>query len=202
MTIPLSDEPITWLFVGDSITHGCVHTDSARSYVEHFNEAVRREGNRKTDVLLNTAVSGWTVGDLLKDFEHYAGRFRPDVCIVMFGTNDAQDGVEGVARYRAGLEEVVARLERDNARVVLQVPPPIHAVESGRDEIERYREVVRDVAAERELLLVDHPSDWEELDADGGYEHLLADHIHPGAEGHLRMAGLVLRTLGLSRLAN
>jgi acyl-CoA thioesterase I len=197
MTITLPTEPITWLFLGDSITHGCVHTADERSYVEHFNEVVRGEANRKTDVLVNTAVSGWRVGDVLGSFDHYAGRFSADVAFVMYGTNDATAGVDGVAGYRAGLEELVSRLERENTRVVLQVPPPIHAPESGRHEIGRYREVVREVAADKGLLLVDHEADWAEGPWDDARSELLADHIHPNAEGHRRMARAVLRTVGL-----
>ena len=41
MKIDLPQHPITWLFVGDSITHGWRHTDGARSYVEHVNETLR-----------------------------------------------------------------------------------------------------------------------------------------------------------------
>ena len=35
-----------WLAVGDSITHGAVHTNGWRSYPEHFNERVKFELRR------------------------------------------------------------------------------------------------------------------------------------------------------------
>ena len=38
-----SAEPVKWLFYGDSITHGAVHTFGARDYTEHFTERVRFE---------------------------------------------------------------------------------------------------------------------------------------------------------------
>ena len=33
--------PLTWVFTGDSITHGAKHTHGSRTYVEHFAERVR-----------------------------------------------------------------------------------------------------------------------------------------------------------------
>ena len=33
--------PLTWVFTGDSITHGAKHTAGCRSYPEHFAERVR-----------------------------------------------------------------------------------------------------------------------------------------------------------------
>lgn len=39
----LSGPPVTWVFLGDSITQGVVHTHGHRGYVEHFAERVRGE---------------------------------------------------------------------------------------------------------------------------------------------------------------
>jgi acyl-CoA thioesterase I len=54
-------EPIIWVFTGDSITHGALHTFGWRSYVEHFAERVRFEMRRMTDVVINTGISGDTM---------------------------------------------------------------------------------------------------------------------------------------------
>jgi hypothetical protein len=45
-------EPVTWLFTGDSITHGALHTMGWRSYPEHFAERVRWELRRMRDASL------------------------------------------------------------------------------------------------------------------------------------------------------
>ena len=37
-TMLAGKEPLTWIFTGDSITHGALHTWGWRSYVEHFAE--------------------------------------------------------------------------------------------------------------------------------------------------------------------
>lgn len=195
MSLTLPPVPAVWLFVGDSITHGCLHTDPDRNYVEHLNERIRWDHTREPDILLNTAVSGWTVPDLLANWDRYAGRYGADIAVVMLGTNDARAGADGVAAYKEGLTEIVDRFQRDGATVVLQVPPPVHEEPSGREGIEGYREAVRELGAERGLIVVDHARAWDADEVDD----LLADHIHPNAAGHLRMSETFLATTGLAR---
>ena len=38
-----SDQPLTWLFTGDSITHGALHIYGRRSFTGHFMERIRCE---------------------------------------------------------------------------------------------------------------------------------------------------------------
>lgn len=192
MPITLPATPITWLFTGDSITHGCLHTGTERSYVELVNEVIRRERGRLTDVLINTAVSGARTSDLLDAFEFYAGRFDADVVLVMYGTNDAKDGLDGLETYERNLREIVERFERSGAQVVLQVPPTIRAIPAGREHIAHYRDVVRKLAAEKGLVLVDHDAAWPE-----DFDHLQADDFHPNAAGHALMADTLVRALGI-----
>src|SRR6185369_10691115 len=52
---------LTWVFTGDSITHGALHTLGWRSYPEHFAERVRWELKRMRDVVINTGISGDTI---------------------------------------------------------------------------------------------------------------------------------------------
>jgi len=40
-----SDIPVKWLFAGDSITHGALHTWGWRDYTEHFSERIRYDWN-------------------------------------------------------------------------------------------------------------------------------------------------------------
>ena len=46
-----SPEPIKWIFDGDSITHGALHTVGWRDYTEHFTERLRYEMGRMRDVV-------------------------------------------------------------------------------------------------------------------------------------------------------
>ena len=60
-------QPWTWVFYGDSITHGAVHTFSDRSFVELFHERLRGECGKKSDVVINSGSSGYSSFELLND---------------------------------------------------------------------------------------------------------------------------------------
>jgi lysophospholipase L1-like esterase len=59
--------PIVWVFTGDSVTQGGVHTMGWRSYSELFHERVRQELSRVQDTVINTGVNGDTTSGLLKN---------------------------------------------------------------------------------------------------------------------------------------
>src|SRR5690348_15954016 len=63
------NQPVVWVFTGDSVTHGALHTSGWRSYPELFAERVRWELHRFRDIVINSGVSGDTTGELLKDQE-------------------------------------------------------------------------------------------------------------------------------------
>ena len=115
----LAGPPVTWVFLGDSITQGVAHTHGRRGYVEHFAERVRGELGRRGDAVINSGVSGATTEDLLPEFHWRAGRFAPDVVFVMFGTNDILAGEDGVRGFRYRLDQIVQRSPSSPARMSL-----------------------------------------------------------------------------------
>ena len=121
----LAGPPVTWTFIGDSITQGVTHTHGWRNYVELFAERVRGELDRRGDAVINSGVSGSTTQDLLAEFDWRAGRFAPDVLFVMFGTNDMTDDEEGVRGFRFRLDQIIQRGRDVGATMVLQTPPPV-----------------------------------------------------------------------------
>ncbi len=194
--------PVTWVFLGDSITQSLAHTHGARGFVEHFAERVRGELGRLSDAVVNSGVSGARAEDLLGEFDWRAGRFAPDVVFVMFGTNDRQAGPDGVRAYRYRLDQIVQRTRDLGATVVLQTPPPVMDVGDGTHAgLEDYVETVRSLAADLGVVLVDHAARWATAAATSGSGAApagwLDDASHPGARGHLEMARTIFRTLGI-----
>src|SRR5262245_5879886 len=94
---------LTWVFTGDSITHGALHTLGWRSYPEHFAERVRWELRRMRDVVINTGISGDRTGGLLADLNWRALRFQLHVVSVMLGMNDAGSGTPGRETFEKNL---------------------------------------------------------------------------------------------------
>lgn len=185
----------TWVFTGDSITHGVVHTHAARDYVELFAEQIRWP--KWGELVFTTAFSGWQVIHLAEKLDWSVVRHRPDVVSLMFGTNDcADDAATDPHRFGVAYREVLDRIaESGDPRVILQTPPGVRP-DAARDRFARlpgFVDEVRNIAAERDLLLVDHFAHWQQTGpaADAWYD----DPFHPNGAGHAEMARLLCETL-------
>lgn len=197
-----ADAPLTWVLTGDSITHGLVHTQGGRIYAEHLHEVVRGELGRVHDALIDTAISGWRVVQLLDDFDRRVATWRPQIVTVMIGTNDCSD--EGVfpviqpAEFATSLSEFVRRVRALGAIPVLLTPPAVdvpNAPERGR--IAAFAQAVRDVAAAEGTLLVDVFARFADLGNGGVPWGLMNDPFHPNATGHAALALELATVLGL-----
>ncbi len=188
-TLLAREDPLNWVITGDSITHGLRHTNGARSYSEHLHEIIRGELTRPRDVLVNTAISGHRITDILADFDRRVSQWAPDLVLVMIGTNDCavragepfvepQDFARDVATF-------VSRVRGEGAIPVLLTPPPVDAANApDRTRIGEFAQAVREVARAQHAPLVDV---FEHFLRRGGERFpwpLLDDPFHPGALGH------------------
>lgn len=203
ITAALADPaPLNWVITGDSITHGLVHTQGGRSYPEHLHELVRGELERVRDVVINTAISGNRIVDLLGDWDRRVASWNPDIVTLMIGTNDASDAgpreVIPAAEYAASLQDFVARVRALGAIPVLQTPPAIdirNAPERAR--IGEFAEAVREVAASEDVILVDQYARFAELGGGGVPWGLMSDPFHPNTTGHAALALELANALGI-----
>lgn len=202
----------TWVFYGDSITHGAAHTKGWRSFVEIFQERVRYELGRPMDAVINSGNSGQTSVNLLNDnqYQWQVRRFKPDVVLILIGCNDiVRKEAGGVEDFRTRLEALVNRVRADGAIPVLQTYNTIQLVENPTSEylqgyVKRYHEfpaynqVIRDTAEKLDVLLVDHTRHWEKNAADPAVlDFWLGETIHPGPRGHQEMAVEIFKALDM-----
>jgi len=191
-------DPITWVFTGDSITHGALHTLGWRSYPEHFAERVRWELRRMRDVVINTGISGDTIPGVSADLDWRVLQFKPAVVSLMFGMNDCGKGPNGREAFRTGLIALVDRVREGGAIPILNTPNTVYVARStGRGDLPAYADIVRDYALANNLILVDHWRHWEAAKPD--QEALLPwiedQSIHPGVYGHREFAKEIFRVL-------
>ena len=120
-----SDRPLKWLFYGDSITHGALHTFGGRDYVELFAERVRFEMGRTMDIILTTAISGdWTRG-LLDTFDWRVAQFTPDIVFIMIGMNDCSDNNDmTIEEFESNLLKLTEKTATLGALPILQTTCP------------------------------------------------------------------------------
>lgn len=201
----LARDGLRWLFTGDSITHGALHTLGYRSWTQlvaaHLQDVLGRD-----DVVLNTAISGdtvisWPVPEgmdtrgVLTTAAERVHAPRPDIVAVMIGMNDSALGVD-LEQYTAALTELVAQVRSRGAVPILATSQPIHGVDERRLDYPEYIQRVRDVADAQQVTLVDTFAHWEAGEL-GQLEALYGDAIHPAPAGHRHFAQQFLTELGL-----
>lgn len=202
----------TWVFYGDSITHGAVHTHGWRSFPEIFQERVRTELGRPMECVINSGNSGYTSLALVNEkiYDLQVRSRRPNVVLLLIGCNDiVHENCGGPEKFRERLTELTRRFRQDGAIPILQTYNTIQLVENPTSDYQRgyvkrynefhiYNNIIRDVAEAEDAILIDHRKLWEEKTADPKIlDHWLGETIHPGAYGHLQMAILIFKELGI-----
>ena len=190
----------TWVFTGDSITHGALHTYGWRSYVELFAERLRWEMERPKHIVINTGISGERCDGLLKDIQPRILRFEPTVVSVMIGMNDALASEAGREPFRKKLSQLVRQIQSSGAVVLLNTPNTINIKKAPeRADVAAYAAIVREVSAATDAPLVDHYAYWQR--AKPKQEDLLPwladERIHPGVYGHRALAREIFRRLDM-----
>lgn len=202
--------PLNWVFTGDSITHGLVHTVGARNYVDHLHELIRGDLSRVQDAVINTAISGWRIAQLLDDFDRRVATWHPQVVTLMIGTNDCSTDhsfpVIEPAEFAASVTEFVARVRGLRAIPVLQTQPSVDSLNAPeRARIGDFAQAIRDLASREGTILVDQHSRFAALGAgrQGGIPWgLMSDPFHPNATGHAVIALEIATALGLEATAS
>lgn len=188
----LKPEPMRWLFIGDSITHGALHTMGYDSLPQLWEKYIREDWNRRDDIILNTAVSGATAGEFLERLDiRYTPYADADVVVAMFGTNDCcfPDTITP-ERFRNQLCSIVETAYSHKSQVVLRTPQPQQPEAVTRVKaIVPFVEAVREVALEKQTLLTDHFRNFSALQhkCPERFSALMSDAVHPNAQGQYRM---------------
>ncbi len=193
------NEPVKWLFAGDSITHGALHTIGWRDYTELFSERLRFELKRPRDIVIKTGISGWKITDLWNDLAWNVLQFDADVVLMKFGMNDCTLGAAGRGDFVSTYCEAIERIQAGGAKVLLQTPNPVleYVAEPRSGQIGSYRAAVLDVAAEMRVPCIDHYDRWQSRETFGTLQHLLVDGFHPNEYGHRLLAQGLFEELGI-----
>ena len=185
---------MTWLFMGDSITHGSAWTGGYDTLAQLFEKFVKDDLGRTQDLVINAGSSGATTASTINDLNRRLVKYDPDVVVLMLGTNDASSSVSENT-YKANLRAILDKIIAKGATAVLRTPPPTSR--SGYD-IATYAQYVRDVAAESaydgQVILVDQYELWTENDWSGVFSR---DTLHPDEAGHLWFAHQLIKELAL-----
>lgn len=202
-------------FLGDSITH-------ASKYMWYLQlwENLRHPGSgvRMMCAGLNGDTAGGALGRLSYDVE----TMKPDRVFCLFGMNDVNRGLyvtkdadEATAKkrtaaldaYAKNLATLADRLAAMKTDVVLMTPSPYNQYQAKPEGnlaacndpgLMSCAEIVRKTAAAKGTALVDLNRSLTDLFRRQRDFTFCPDRVHPGDEGHLAMAALVLQATGAS----
>ena len=211
-------ESVRWLFTGDSITQGARHTRGHRDYTQLFKERVG-ELARNEDVVINTAVGGWSTGALEPRLNDRVLNFKPDAAFLMFGTNDAASGSEELEAYEKRYAGILNSIKKEGVRTIVQTTIPMlpvqvdaivamtewpdqairdaktHGWKQRIENLESYAQKTREVAERCHIPLVDHWEKW--VKAGGCRRQLLDGGFHPNEFGHRLIAHTLFKACGM-----
>ena len=197
---------------GDSITHG----GSYILYAQLFSD-LRRPGSGIT--FLNAGISGDSAGGGLGRWSHDVAPMNPDRVLVMFGMNDVgrnnYASTQPTDRQQAARKRSLENYEKNQRRLaemllqagktpILITPSPYdqygtaptapNLVACNDPGLADCAAIVRRLAAEKNLATIEFHRPMTSLLQSHPEQKLCGnDRVHPGNEGHLLMAALLLQ---------
>lgn len=173
------------VMIGDSLTAGYNLSDAEA--LPHQLEQVLHEAGHDHVRIINAGVSGDTSADGLNRFAFSTGG-DVDGVIIALGGNDALNGLP-VDGMKANLNTMIeqARARELDVLLVGLIPP----VNLGEDYRQQFLTVFPELAQTHDIPL--HADLMGEVALDP--ERLMADGVHPTAEGVVRMAEDLAATL-------
>ncbi|MBC7923776.1 MAG: SGNH/GDSL hydrolase family protein [Ferruginibacter sp.] len=152
------------VFLGDSITQAAVQPGG---YINLLREAMTAAGQGEAYEFIGAGISGNKVPDLQNRLDKDVLARKPDVVFVYIGVNDVwhfthpSTNGKGTPKdvYEAGMNDLISRLRKAGARVILCTPAAIgekHQGDNPQDAmLDEYADLSRKIAKANQLPLCD-----------------------------------------------
>ncbi len=169
---------------GDSLSAG-YGVPAGKSYPDFLQKTLDEAGYRYR--VVNAGISGDTTSGGLSRLNAILA-LKPQIAILELGGNDGLRGLP-VKSSRSNLEKIITGLQGAGVTVVLagMTLPPNY----GPEYIQSFEKMYVDLAKQYNVTLIPFLLDGIATDS----ALMQPDGIHPNAEGHRRMAQLVMKYL-------
>lgn len=196
------------VFLGDSITAGGV---GPKGYVTLIKNTLAEKHKDLGIEVIGAGVSGNKVPDLQKRLDKSVLQRKPTLVVIYIGINDVWHGEKDAARgtspenFEAGLKDVIGKIHKEGAKVVLCTPSVIGELPAGANKLDQklddYAAISRKVAKETGSPLCDLRKAFVDYIAAHNPEKkekgiLTGDRVHLNEAGNRLVADTVLKTLG------
>jgi len=167
------------LLFGDSIT---------KDYAKYFEEKILKKYPEKNYEIINAGIASESSRDGLKRLNKMLS-LKPDIVVIGFGMNDWREKSGdryGVSKfeYKKNITKMVDEFEKIGTRVLLNTVTPSYDFEKNgyNTQTEEYSKIIRDIAYEKKLKIVDLEYFWSEEFKDK--KEGLRDYLHPNKKGY------------------
>jgi len=148
------------VFLGDSITQAGAGTGG---YVTLVREALDKEHKDLDVEVIGAGISGNKVPDLEKRLERDVLAKKPTLVVIYIGINDVWHSLNGQGTgkdaYEKGLVNLIERIQKSGARVILCTASVIGEKTDGSNPLDKmlgeYSDISRGVAARQKVQLLD-----------------------------------------------
>jgi lysophospholipase L1-like esterase len=196
------------VFLGDSITQAGVSPDG---YVTLIRKEIEKKHPDLGIEVIGAGISGNKVPDLQGRLERDVLAKKPTIVVIYIGINDVWHGENDPARgttkekFKEGLEDIIGRIQKAGAKVVLCTPSVIGEKKEGANKLDKlldeYSAISRGVAKEQKLVLcdlrkafLDHLKEHNPKNQEAGV--LTGDRVHLNPAGNKFVAETMLKPLG------
>lgn len=194
-----SNSPVNFLFTGDSITQGVLHTNALTPFAENFSYYLRQisPNKRQEDIVINTGISGATSGNLVTYKNEMIISKKADVVFISIGMNDAVLNPTTNEQYMEDIRVLVAAA-RDNGAIPVLMTQNSQFDKTNKKKLYEYFLLLWEYAQEEKIIFVDinrafrYPNGDFIPQIDG-----MNDAVHPDFAGHVLIAQIILTSLGL-----
>jgi lysophospholipase L1-like esterase len=210
--VVLADEPglkkgERIVFLGDSITQGGV---GPKGYVTVIKQELEKKHKDLGIEIIGAGISGNKVPDLQRRLEKDVLAKKPTIVVIYIGINDVwhgeKDPTKGTSKekFKAGLLEIIKKIQDSGARVVVCTPSVIGEKKDGANKLDalldEYSAISRDVAKETKSQLcdlrqafLDHLKAKNPDNKEAGI--LTGDRVHLNEAGNRFVAETMLKVL-------
>jgi lysophospholipase L1-like esterase len=192
------------VFLGDSITQAGV---GPKGYVTLIQKALARKGV----TVIGAGISGNKVPDIQARLQKDVLDKKPTAVVIYIGINDVWHGQNDPAKgtspekFEAGLEDVIGRIQKAGAKVLLCTPSVIGELKGGRNKndkrLDEYAAIGRKVAEKMKVPVCDlrkafvaHLEAHNKENKRNGV--LTGDGVHLNDAGNKFVADTMLKSLG------
>ncbi len=183
------EEPLTWLFMGDSITHATT-TYGYDGVVQVVEDYVANVLDRKDDIVVNAGVNNAHTQHTIEQIQYRMKNYTPDILAIQLGTNDAiyfddrADGATGAAmgdgyqngvvamgyedkfeKYRVEMQEIIDTAKEINpdVTVILRSPTPsLDGRHVNQRDVKLYVEEMKALAEKNDCMFIDQYTNIQE----------------------------------------